>query len=96
MKAYVCWLTFCNYQVEHGLIPTDRCVPIPDELIILDKEGITKTLCIFIMEIKNTNGDDYTCDTLYDLIVMLQSFFKDNKHAFKFFEYDNFSISRTL
>ena len=78
MKAYVRWMTCRNYQVEHGLIASDRHVPSPDDLLMLPKSEVTKVLCLFIMEVKNASGHDYTRDTLYDLIIMVQSFFKQN------------------
>ena len=97
MKAYVRWMTCRNYQVAHNLIGSDRKVPSPDDLISLDKGDIVKTLCMFILEVKNANGEDYTRDTLYDLIVMIQSFFKQNGRPLKFFEDDQFfHIKNTL
>ena len=90
MKAYVRWMTCRNYQVEYGLIPADRKVPNPDELIFMEKSDVIKVLCMFILEVKNAAGDDYTRDTLYDLIVMVQAFFKQNRRPFKFFEDDEF------
>ena len=97
MKAYVRWMRCRNYQVEHGLISVDRKVPSPDELIQLDKNGVTKALCLFILEVRNANGDDYTRDTLYDMIVMIQSFFKENGRPLKFFEDDDFfHVKNTL
>ena len=90
MKAYVRWMRCRNYQVEHGLISVDRHVPDPDELLKLSKEDITNVLCLFIMEVKNANGDVFNRDTLYNMIVMVQSFFKQNGLAYKFFNDDVF------
>ena len=61
------------------------------------KPDVAKVICLFIHEVKNANGDDYTCDTLYDLIVMVQSFFKQIRKCYKFFEDDEFFyIKNTL
>ena len=68
-----------------GILPPDRIVPNPDELVKITSQDICKILCTFIMEVKNANGDDYNRDTLYDLIVMVQSFLKKNGHMCKFF-----------
>ena len=76
MKAYVRWMNCRNYQVQHGILPRERIVPTPDELINLLKADICKTLCSFVVEAKNVDGDDYNRDTLYDLIVMVQSILK--------------------
>ena len=94
MKSYVRWMRCRNYQVEHGLIPADRHVPDPDELIKLSKSEVVSILCLFIMEVKNSSGDDYNRDTLYDLIVMVQSFFKENGLPYKFFNDDEFFLLR--
>ena len=90
MKAYVRWIQCCNYQVEHDLISHDRCVPDPDELLKLSKDDITNVMCFFIMEGKNANGEDYNRDSLYDLIVIVQSFFKENRLPYKLFKDDTF------
>ena len=46
---------------------------------------------------KNANGQDYNCDTLYDLIVMVQLFFKENGKAYRFFDdNDFFHLCNTL
>ena len=90
-------MTFRNYQVEHGLIGIDRKVPSPDEMLTMDKSAIVNMICLFILEVKNSNREDYTRDTLYDLIVMVQSFLKQNGKAYKFFEDDEFfHIKNTL
>ena len=97
MKVYVHWMNCRNYQVEHGLIPADRHVPNPDELIEMCKNNIIKVICMFILEVKDGSGNDYNHDTLYDLIVMVQSFFKQNGLAYKFFDDDAFfGIRNTL
>ena len=36
------------------------------------------------------NGDDYTRETLYDMLAMAQSFLKKKEHSCKFFEDDVF------
>ena len=90
MKSYVRWMTCRNYQVEHQLISEDRCVPDPDGLLNASKSDIVKTLCTFILKVKDSNGNDYNCDTLYDLVIMIQSFFKENRKPYKFFEDDEF------
>ena len=90
MKSYARWMTCHNYQVEHRLISEDRCVPYPDGLLNALKSGIVKTLCTFILEVKDSNGNDYNHDTLYDLVIMIQSFFKENRKPYKFFEDDEF------
>ena len=90
MKSYVRWMNCRNYQVEHGLISVDRKVPDPDELLTAEKPLIVKTLCLFILEVKDANGNDYNRDTLYDLVIMIQCFFKENGRPFKFFEDDAF------
>ena len=76
MKAYVRWMRCRNYQVEHGLISSDRSVPTPDDLVDFSKQDIVKVLCMFIHEVRDGNGNEYNCDTLYDMIVMVQAFFK--------------------
>ena len=97
MKAYVRWMWCRNYQVEHGLISTDRKVMDPDELLTASKSDIVKTICLFIMEVKDTTGKDYNHDTLYDLIVMVQCFFKENRRPYKFFEDEVFfDLKNTL
>ena len=94
MKVYVHWMNCRNYQVEHGLIPADRHVPNPDELIEMSNNDIIKVICMFILEVKDGSGKDYNHDTLYDLIVMVQSFFKENGLAYKFFDDDTFFGTR--
>ena len=97
MKAYVRWMNCRNYQVQHGLLPMDRIVPTPDKLLKLSKEEISKTVCVFIMEAKNSDGGDYNRDTLYDLIVTVQSFLKQNRRPIKFFEDEAFAdVKNTL
>ena len=97
MKAYVRWMRCHNYQVEYSLIPSDRHVPDPDELLKLPKEDIVNILCLFILEAKKASGEDYNRDTLYDLIVMVQSFFKENGLTYKFLGDDNFfNLHNTL
>ena len=78
MKAYIRWMNCRNYQVKQGLLSHDRIVPSPDDLITLNKSDICSVLCKFVMEAKNADGKDYTRDTLYDLIIMIQSFLKQN------------------
>ena len=73
------WMNCRNYQVQHGIIPKERIVPTPDQLIEMSKSEICKTLCTFVLEAKNSDGGDYNRDTLYDLIVMVQSFLKQNR-----------------
>ena len=86
-----------NYQVQHGLLPVERMVPSPEELINLSKEDICKTLCVFVMEVKNSVGEDYNRDTLYDLIIMVQSFLKQSRYPVKFFEDEIFfDLKNTL
>ena len=97
MKAYVRWMRCRNYQVEHGLISADRKVMDPDELLAASKTDIVKTLCLFIMEVKDSGGNDYNRDTLYDLIIMVQCFFKENRCPYKFFEdTEFFDLKNTL
>ena len=86
-------MTCHNYQVEHQLISEDRYVPDPDGLLNASKSDIVKTLCTFILEVKDSNGNDYN----HDLVIMIQSFFKENRKPYKFFE-DNefFDLSNTL
>ena len=86
MKAYVQWMNCHNYQVEQGIIPANRCVPDPDKLVLLSAEGICNVLCKFVLEVKISNGEDYNRDTLYDMIVMIQSFLKKNQRYCKIFE----------
>ena len=64
MKAYVRWMRCHNCQVEYSLIPSDWCVPDPDELLKLPKKDIVNILCLFILEVKNASGEDYNRDTL--------------------------------
>ena len=90
MKSYVRWMTCRNYQVEQVLIYTDRKVLDPDQLLIADKKDIVNTLCLFVLEVKDSNGNDYNRDTLYDLLVMVQSLFKENRKRYKLFEDDAF------
>ena len=90
IKAYVRWMECGNYQVDHGLISSECHVPSPDELLIMSKEDIVKVLCLFVMEVKNGSGEDYTHDTLYDLVIMVQSFFKQNHRPYKFLDDDDF------
>ena len=46
---------------------------------------------------KDSNGNDYNCDTLYDLMIMVQCFFKENRRPLKFFEDDEFfDLKNTL
>ena len=71
-------MTCRNYQVDHGLIVLDRHVPNIDELLVMSRKEIADVLCMFVLEVKNANGKDYTCDTLYDLLIMVQSYFKQN------------------
>ena len=85
MKVYVRWMHCYNYQVEQGILSAEWKVPDPDELLNWSKEEVTKVMCLFIMEVRNANGDEYNCDTLYDLVVMVQSFFKENGVPHKFF-----------
>ena len=65
-------------------------MPSPEELINLTKEEICAVLCIFIMEAKNADGQDYTIDTLYDLIIMIQCFLKQNCKSLHFLDEDVF------
>ena len=90
MKAYVRWMNCHNYQVEQGLLSSDRLIPLSKELINLPKEEICLVLCKFVMEAHNSDGKDYTRDTLYDLIIMVQSFLKQNGKPMKFLEEDVF------
>ena len=56
-----------------------------------------KVMCMFILEVKNARGQDYTHDTLYDLIVMIQCLFKENRRPFKFFNDEQFfDLKNTL
>ena len=97
IKPYVRWMNCRNYQVEQGLLSNDRLVPSPEELINLSKVEICKVLCKFVMEAKNADGFGYTCDTLYDLIIMVQSFLKQNGKRMKFLEEDVFfDLKNTL
>ena len=97
MKAYVRWMMCRNYQVEHCLIPSDRRVADPDELLLLTKEEVVKVLCLFVMEVKDACGKDYNRDTLYDLVIMVQSFFKENGKLYKFLDDpDFFYLKNTL
>ena len=97
MKAYVRWMRCRNNQVEHGLIPADRKVPSPDDLILMTKNDISKIICMFIMEVRDGSGREYNRDTLYDVIVMVQAFFKQNRRPFKFFDDDEFyELKNTL
>ena len=97
MKAYVRWMNCRNYQVQHGLISEEHKVPSPDELLTIVKEEVVKVVCLFILEVRDANGNDYNRDTLYDLIVMVQSFFKQNRLPYHFFEDDAFfDIKNTL
>ena len=91
------WMRCHNYQVDQGILSHERRVATPDELILMIKKDITKTICMFIMEVKDGSGKDYNRDTLYDLIVMVQAFFKENRRPFKFFD-DNafFDLKNTL
>ena len=59
MKAYVRWMRCRNYQVLHGLIPFDRSVPDPDDLVVMEIPEIVKVMCLFINEVKNSAGEDY-------------------------------------
>ena len=95
MKAYVCWMVCHNYQVIHGIIPKDQVVPDPDELIGLPSEEICKMLCMFVMEVKNANGDYYR-DMFYDLMVMVQAFLKKNRCQCKFFADVFFDLKNTI
>ena len=90
MKAYVRWMNCRNDQVQHDMVPLDRIIPSPDELLQYTKQEICKVLCTFVVEAKNADGFDYDRDTLYDLIVMVQSFLKQNRRPMKFFEEDVF------
>ena len=74
----------------HGMLPPDHVVPNPDQLLEITSKDMCKVLCMFVMEVKNDNGDDYNWDTLYDLMVMVQSFLKKNGRLCKFFEDDDF------
>ena len=90
-------MTCHNYQVDHSLIPSNRHVPSPDDLLQMSKKEISDVLCLFVLEVKNANGNDYTRDTLYDLLIMVQSFFKQNKCSYKFLEdTDFFDLRNTL
>ena len=53
-----------NYQVKEGILPREHLVANPDELIEMSAGDIT--LCLFVIEVKNANGNDYNRDTLYD------------------------------
>ena len=97
MKAYVRWMNCRNYQVQYGIIPKERLIPTPEELLKLSKADISKVLCTFVLEAKNSDGDDYNRDTLYDLVFMVQSFLKQNCRPLKFFDdVEFFELKNTL
>ena len=97
MKAYVRWMNCRNYMVQHGILSANRVVLTPEELIKLSVKEMVKVLCLFVMEVKNGNGQDYNSDTLYDLIVMVQSYLKQGGRVVKFFEDPNFfTVKNTL
>ena len=91
------WMNCRNYQVSQDLVVCDHIVPNPDDLVKLKKEEICKVLCMFVIETRNTDGLDYIRDTLYDLIVIVQSFLKQKRHPLKFFEDEMFfDLKNTL
>ena len=83
--------------MEQGLLSHDRTVPSPEQLITMSKPEICAVLCKFVVEVKNADGVDYTHDTLYDLVIMIQSFLKQHGVVMKFLDEDVFfDLKNTL
>ena len=92
VTAYNRWKNVRNYQVEKGILGHDRIVPDTLDLLNMEKAGIQKVLCYFVHEVRDRNGKPYNRDTLYDLITMVNAFFKENGKMYCFFDDPEFFV----
>ena len=74
------------------MLTHDRIVPDTSDLLGMTKDGINKVLCYFIHEVRDKNGKCYNRDTLYDLITMINAFFKENGKIYCFFDDPEFFV----
>lgn len=65
----------------------------PDLLLMTDKE-MTEVVCRFILEVRKKDGTDYPTETLYDLVLSLQLYLKQNGRKVRFLDDDEFDAVR--
>ena len=90
--AYMRWMKVRNFQVDSGDLSEDRRVPSCDDLVNMPKESIVKVLCFFIHEVRDKSGNCYNRDTLYDLITMINCYFKQKGKDFSFYDDSDFFV----
>ena len=85
-----------NFQVDKGELPLSCHVPSPKDILSASKQQVVNVVSRFILEARDKKGDEYNRNTLYDLITMVNSYFKSNKLPYNFFEDDEFFDLRNV
>ena len=84
------WKCILNYKLK-----VDKTLTYPElkgMLIHMDLDIMCETLCMFVLEIHKQNGDEYTRETLYEIVLSLQNFLAMNGRTVKLL--DNTAFSR--
>ena len=96
MTTYSRWMRARNFQVDKGDLPVSAKVPTPQQILTMDKKSVVDVVSRFILEARDRKGNEYNRNTLYDLICMVNSYFKMNRLPYNFFEDRDFFDLRNV
>ena len=82
------WQQICNFNTNHTGDPGKHI--ITGTLLDMSDEYLCLTLCKFVMEIKKQNSQLYPKETLYEIVLVLQSHLEMSGHSVKFLENGKF------
>ena len=86
------WQCIHNFNVNHSGEPRQHV--ITGTLLDMTHKYLCATVCKFLIEIKKQNGELYPKETLYEIVLALQSHLEMQGRSVKFLEQDKFKAVR--
>ena len=73
-----------------------RARKIKDDLLSMDNTSLNTHLCSFITEVRNKDGNHYRPNTLYEIVVSIQHFLRQNGNFVSFLDDNDFLRMRQV
>ncbi len=83
------WQKICNFKILN--CNGNPAEVLTGQLLDMMNEYLCKCFCHFIIEIKKLSGEDYPCETLYEIVLALQAHFHKNGRPIHFFNSEKFN-----